>query len=82
MTSSGLGFTDVGNPRILGGLTRDFFHRLWSYYQDDSAWTWQKRSQFKNKGQGHPAFDDKTQLAITFEPHVAEGRLRSIYRRE
>jgi len=73
LTSGGLGFTDMGNERILGGLSRDFFHRIWAYYQNDSAWTFESRSKFENKGQGGPALNDKLQVATTFEPHVAEA---------
>lgn len=73
LTSSGLGWTDLGNPRILGGLSREFYHRLYKHYQNDGAWVYQQRDQFPNKGQGTSAFDDKTQLASVFEPKVAEA---------
>jgi len=71
LTSNGLGFTDVGNPHILGGLARDCFHRFWLYYQTDLAWNWEPRSTFSNAGQGGPALNDTSQIAISFEPHVA-----------
>jgi hypothetical protein len=73
MTSSGLGWTDIGRSAILGGIAREFYHRVYLYYQDESVWKWEKRADFKNEGQGAPALDDKTQLAMTFEPHVAEA---------
>lgn len=73
MTSSGLGWTDIGRSAILGGIAREFYHRVYQHYQDESSWDWEKRSEFKNEGQGAPALDDKTQLAMTFEPHVAEA---------
>lgn len=73
MTSSGLGWTDIGRSAILGGIAREFYHRVYLHYQDNSAWDWEKRSEFKNEGQGAPALDDKTELAMTFEPHVAEA---------
>ena len=72
MTSSGLGWTDIGRPAILGGLSREFYHRVYLYYQQDEAWDLQDRSRFSNRGQGVPAFDSETQLASTFEPRVAE----------
>ncbi|MEM9348540.1 MAG: FAD-dependent oxidoreductase [Planctomycetota bacterium] len=72
LTSSGLGWTDLGNPKILGGLSREFYHRLYKHYQDDSAWVYQKRETYPNKGQGTAAFDDETQLASVFEPRIAE----------
>ncbi len=72
MTTSGLGWTDLGNTKILSGLSHNFYHRLYLHYQNDSAWNWQDRSTFKNQGQGAPALDEKTQLASVFEPKVAE----------
>ncbi|MDR0533797.1 MAG: FAD-dependent oxidoreductase [Verrucomicrobiales bacterium] len=73
LTSNGLGFTDMGDNRILGGLTRDYFHRIWLYYRQDSAWKFQSREQFGNKGQHGPGLDDRFQIATVFEPHVAEN---------
>ncbi|WP_146392736.1 FAD-dependent oxidoreductase [Allorhodopirellula solitaria] len=72
LTSSGLGWTDIGNRAILGGLSREFYHRVYQHYQDDSAWVQQQRSEFPTRGQGAPTFDSSTQLASVFEPKVAE----------
>lgn len=73
MTSSGLGWSDLGNPAILGGLSREFYHRLYLHYQKEDAWTQEPRDGFANKGQGVPALNTKTELASTFEPKVAEA---------
>ncbi|MBI1336240.1 MAG: FAD-dependent oxidoreductase [Phycisphaera sp.] len=73
MTASGLGWSDLGNPKILGGLSHEFYHRLYEHYQHDTAWGWEPRDTFPNKGQGVPALNDETQLASTFEPKVAEA---------
>ena len=73
MTSSGLGWTDLGNPAILGGLSREFYHRVYQHYQKDAAWVQENRDAFPNKGQGVPALNPKTELASTFEPKVAEA---------
>lgn len=73
MTSSGLGLTDIGNDRILGGLSREFYHRLYQYYQQPDAWTHEPRDTFKNQGQGVPALNPETELASTFEPKAAES---------
>jgi ribulose 1,5-bisphosphate synthetase/thiazole synthase len=37
MTSGGLGWTDIGNDRILGGLSREFYHRLYLHYRKPEA---------------------------------------------
>lgn len=73
MTSSGLGFSDIGSDAILGGLSHDFYHQLYLYYQKPGSWVWQKRGEFANKGQGLPALNEKTELASTFEPKAAEA---------
>ncbi len=72
MTSSGLGWTDIGNPEILGGISREFYHRVYGYYQNPQAWVHQSKEGFPNQGQGAPAFDSTTELAAVFEPNVAE----------
>ena len=72
LSSSGLGFTDTGNKAVIGGLSRDFYHRIWKEYQDDATWKWQKRSEYGNKGQGTPAMDGENRTMWIFEPRVAE----------
>ena len=71
LTTSGLGWTDLGSDSILGGLSRDFYTRLYHHYQEPSAWTWEERAKFRNQGQGQPALNPKTELASVFEPSVA-----------
>lgn len=72
LTSGGLGFTDTGNKEVIGGLAREFYHRVWLTYNDSSAWKWQKHSEYGNKGQGTPAMDGENRTMWIFEPHVAE----------
>lgn len=73
LTSGGLGFTDSGNTRAIGGLSREFYHRIWLAYQSEDAWPWQQRESFANRGQGTQSIVDSDQTMWTFEPHVAEG---------
>src|SRR4029453_17271697 len=72
LSSGGLGFTDTGNKAVIGGLARDFYHRIWKHYQRPEAWRWQSREQYGNKGQGTPAIDGAQRTMWIFEPHVAE----------
>ncbi|WP_075350779.1 FAD-dependent oxidoreductase [Algoriphagus marinus] len=72
LSSGGLGFTDTGNKSVIGGLAREFYHRVYLHYQTDSAWKWQKREEYGNKGQGTPAMDGENRTMWIFEPHVAE----------
>jgi hypothetical protein len=72
LSSGGLGFTDTGNKAVIGGLAREFYHRVWQHYNRPEAWTWEKREAFGNKGQGTPAMDGENRTMWIFEPHVAE----------
>jgi hypothetical protein len=72
LSSGGLGFTDSGNKAVIGGLSRDFYHRVWQHYDQDAAWVQQKKSEYGNKGQGTVAMDGENRTMWIFEPHVAE----------
>jgi hypothetical protein len=72
LSSGGLGFTDTGDKAVIGGLAREFYHRLWQHYQSPAAWKWERRDEFGNKGQGTPAIDGENRTMWIFEPHAAE----------
>lgn len=73
MTSSGLGWTDLGSSAILGGISREFYHEVYLHYARTDSWDRQKKEEFRKNGQGGiPTFDRETQLASVFEPKVAE----------
>ncbi len=72
LSSGGLGWTDTGDKTVIGGLAREFYHRVWQHYQDDDAWRWQAREEYGNRGQGTPAMDGEFRTMWIFEPHVAE----------
>jgi len=72
LSSGGLGFTDTGDKAVIGGLARDFYHRVWQHYESPAAWRWERREDFGNKGQGTPAIDGANRTMWIFEPHVAE----------
>ncbi|HEX4129562.1 MAG TPA: FAD-dependent oxidoreductase [Pirellulales bacterium] len=72
LSSGGLGWTDSGNKAVVGGISRDFYHRIWKKYQDPQAWRWQKPEEYK-KGGGTPDVDGDRPTFWNFEPHVAEA---------
>ncbi len=72
LSSGGLGFTDTGNKAVIGGLARDFYHRVWKEYQKPETWRWQKQTAYGNKGQGTPAMDGVNRTMWIFEPSVAK----------
>ena len=71
LSSGGLGWTDTGRKEVIGGLAREFYHRVWKHYQSDDAWQWQTRQEYGNKGQGTAAIDGEKRTMWIFEPHVA-----------
>ena len=73
LSSGGLGYTDSGRKEAIGGLAREFYHRLYEHYQKPEAWQWQKREDYGNRGQGTPALDGENRTMWIFEPHVAEA---------
>ena len=72
LSSGGLGWTDSGNKSVIGGLSREFYHRIWMHYEKAEAWVQQKRAEYGNKGQGTEAIDATSGTMWIFEPHVAE----------
>src|SRR5690606_27257150 len=80
LSSGGLGFTDTGDKAVIGGLAREFYHRVWLHYDRPEAWRWQQRSGYGNRGQGTPAIDGDQRTMWIFEPHVAEGIFEDLIR--
>jgi len=75
LTTGGLGATDIGNKQAIGGLARNFYHRIWRHYQNDSAWKHQTHADYeKNNPHGRPSDD----TMWTFEPHVAAEVFRQM----
>jgi hypothetical protein len=80
LSAGGLGFTDTGNKAVIGGLAREFYHRVWKHYDSPAAWTWQKKQDYGNKGQGTPAIDGAQRTMWIFEPQVAEKVFEDLVR--
>jgi len=78
LTSGGLGATDIGNKAAIGGIAREFYHRIALHYADGNAWRFEQREEyFAHRGGNSTASElsgtDATMW--TFEPHVAEDIL-------
>ena len=82
LTSGGLGWTDTGNKSVIGGLAREFYHRVWRHYDRPDAWRWQQKSEYGNKGQGTPAIDGTQRTMWIFEPHAAEQVFEDLVREQ
>lgn len=78
LSASGLGYTDTGNKTVIGGLAREFYHRIWEHYESPDAWKWQQREDYGNQGQGTPAVDGEQRTMWIFEPHAAEKAFENL----
>jgi len=72
LSSGGLGWTDTGKKEVIGGLSRAFYQKVYTKYQEDGAWDWEDQLDFGNQGQGTPAIDGDQRTMWIFEPHIAE----------
>lgn len=82
LTSGGLGYTDTGDKSVIGGLAREFYHRVWKHYDTGEAWKWQRKAEYGNQGQGTPAIDGENRTMWIFEPHVAEQVFEDLVKEE
>ena len=80
LTAGGLGWTDTGNKEVIGGLARDFYHRIYNHYDKPENWIWQSKEEYGNRGQGTPAIDGEERTMWIFEPHAAEQVFEDLVR--
>ena len=71
LTSGGLGFTDSGDKRAIGGISREFYQRIRKHYDNSSAWT-------QEPPQNYPRYRPADDAMWTFEPKVAEQVFRQM----
>ena len=51
LTTGGLGSTDIGNKKVIGGISREFYQRIKKYYENPDNWKWQKPSEYLVHGE-------------------------------
>ncbi len=71
LSSGGLGWTDSGNKSVIGGISREFYQRVKKHYDQDKAWKFQKREDYR-------FYRPKDDAMWAFEPHVAEKIFREM----
>ncbi len=54
LSSGGLGWTDTGDKTVIGGLSRDFYHRIYRHYQEPDAWKFQEQSEYGGRARAIP----------------------------
>lgn len=76
MTTGGLGATDTGAKEAVGGIARDFYHRIFQHYHTAEAWKYETREEYVPKHR--LAVSEDMQLHWFFEPQVAARFLREL----
>ncbi|MBI5693091.1 MAG: FAD-dependent oxidoreductase [Verrucomicrobia bacterium] len=78
LTAGGLGATDVGDKRMVGGLAREFYRRIHDHYASAGAWSRESRADYLPR---HPLnVTEATRQFWFFEPHVATRILEDLLR--
>jgi len=77
LTSGGLGATDIGNKRVIGGLSRAFYRNLGRYYSRPSAWSHGTLQDLQARYRNRMVDTDQPEIWV-FEPHVAERTFRQM----
>ena len=67
-SSGGLGWADIGVEQTIGGMSLEFFQRVYDYYQRDSVWKFQHREDYKLRGNHAVAVSGPM---WSFEPRAA-----------
>jgi len=78
LTSGGLGATDIGNKAAIGGIAREFYHRIALHYAETNAWRFEQRDEYFASRGGRSALAELSGpdgTMWTFEPRVAEDIL-------
>lgn len=69
LTTGGMGQTDIGNKQAIGGISREFYENIKTYYDDPRNWKWQKKSEYLDGGQTRTEKGENSMW--TFEPSAA-----------
>lgn len=79
LSAGGLGATDIGVKPSIGGLSREFYHRLWQHYSQAQAWKYGTREKYLALSRRRQAWAEE-QTWWTFEPHAAEAAFDTMIR--
>lgn len=77
MSSGGLGMTDNGSTETIGGMSREFYQRVYQFYQKPENWRFQKREDYlswlpKIWGVDGPRMEE-IKAQFLFEPRAAKA---------
>ena len=46
LTTGGLGWTDIGNKQVIGGIAREFYAKVKAHYDNPESWKFQPRTAY------------------------------------
>ncbi|MCF6224241.1 MAG: FAD-dependent oxidoreductase, partial [Flavobacteriaceae bacterium] len=69
LSTGGLGQTDIGNKAAIGGISREFYEGIKTYYNNPDNWKWQKKENYLDGGQTRTEKQENSMW--TFEPSAA-----------
>lgn len=72
LTTGGLGQTDIGNKAAIGGLARDFYRSIATYYANPDHWKWEQP-----KARGPAQANGTNDVMWKFEPSAALAVMQS-----
>ncbi|RKN77042.1 FAD-dependent oxidoreductase [Ulvibacterium marinum] len=80
LTTGGLGQTDIGNKIAIGGISREFYENIKTYYDNPKNWKWQKKSEYLDGGQTRTERGENSMW--TFEPSAALSVYKNMIAKE
>ena len=84
LTTGGLGATDIGNKAAVGGISREFYHRLAQHYAKPASWKLETAAEFFGRRRGGQAgassLDGPEATMWTFEPSAALAIFQELLR--
>ena len=81
LTTGGLGATDIGNKAAIGGIAREFYERVFQFYESPDAWHLEDRAAYLKAHRGGPdplAATTGRETLWFFEPHAASAIFTSM----
>jgi len=80
LTTGGLGATDTGLERAIGGMSLEFYRRIREHYRSDSLWRQESRDEYIARSGRYLHPDSEGMFG--FEPHAARAVYEQMLREE
>lgn len=80
LVTSGLTATDMNRNDIVGGITKEFYNKIYNYYLDPTVWRNQDRESFMKSTlrRTYKGKNDERQIQWVYESSVAENIMKEM----